>query len=309
MPLALGQNYLHADFCFGQSQCLLSDLGAAGTYGFSILGLQGANIQLIAVALQVNGNVGIGVNGLMHLSGGATLQSTLYADPSATVQIDGGSSFAGGTIRISFTAIQRGALAFSASAALLPPTQTFSQIQTATTIVGNGGQNVIAVNGQIHLSGGQNPTISGGPNDTFIFNCAQGFQLDGGANVILNGASPNNLLFNFPGTGQQVQTSGKANTAGIFLAPNEAIQINGAFTTACSFPEACSRSSRILSSTRSRPARRPGRPGWHHRRSACLKLMGVTVGVCRKTDDAIAANQFSMTSGNERRFRGSELPV
>ncbi len=227
VDLALGQNFLDADFCFGQSQCLLSQLGAAGTYGFAILGLQGANIQLSSGPLQVNGNVGIGVNGLMHLSGGATLQSTLYADPSATVQIDGGSSFVGGTMRISFTAIQSGALALSASAALLPPTQTFSQIQTATTIVGNGGQNVIAVNGQIHLSGGQNLTISGGPNDTFIFNCAQGLQLDGGANIILNGVSPNTVLFNFPGTGQQVQTSGKANTAGIFLAPNEAIQING----------------------------------------------------------------------------------
>ena len=225
--LGLGGSYLNADFCFGEPVCLLSQLGAAGSYGFSILGLQGANIQLSSGPLKVNGNVGIGANGLIHLSGGATLQSTLYADPTASVQIDGGSGFAGGINRITFTAIQSDALALSASAALLTPTQTFSQIQTATTIVGNGGQNVIAVNGQVHLSSGQNLTISGGPNDTFIFNIAQGFQLDGGASVILNGVSPTNVLFNFPGTGQQVQTSGQANTGGIFLAPSEAIQING----------------------------------------------------------------------------------
>jgi hypothetical protein len=208
----------------------LSELGVAGSYGFSILGLQGANIQLSSGPLQVNGNVGIGSMGLVHLSGGATLLGALYADPLATILVDGGSAFGGGTNIISFAAIQNAAIAENTAAALLTPTQTFPNgIQTATTIIGNGGQNVIAVNGQLHLSSGQNLTISGGPSDTFIFNFAQGagFQLDGGASIILNGVSPNNVLFNFPGTGQQIQTSGNAHTAGIFLAPYESIQING----------------------------------------------------------------------------------
>ena len=59
--------------------CLLSSLGPAGAFG--ILGLQGATIQLSSGPLQVNANVGIGANGNIHLSGGATLQSILYADP------------------------------------------------------------------------------------------------------------------------------------------------------------------------------------------------------------------------------------
>ena len=207
-----------------RSLCLLSAFGPAGAFG--ILGLQGSTIQLSSGPLQVNANVGIGANGNIHLSGGATLQSILYADNSATVQIDGGSAFHGGVIRTSFAAIQAAAIAEATSAASLPATQTYGNVTNALNIIGNGGQNVIDINGQLHLSGGNQLTISGGANDTFIINITQGFQLDGGANVVLSGVSPNQVLFNFIGN-QQVQTSGKANTAGIFLAPNANIQING----------------------------------------------------------------------------------
>ena len=108
----------------------------------------------------------------------------------------------------------------------LPPTQTFNSITSSQTIVGNGGQNVILVTQLIHLSGG-NLIISGGSSDTFIFNVTQGLQLDGGANIVLQGVPASNVLFNFPGSGDQIQTSGNAQTAGIYLAPNRVIQING----------------------------------------------------------------------------------
>jgi hypothetical protein len=67
----------------------------------------------------------------------------------------------------------------------------------------------------------------GGPSDTFIINAPGGLQLSGGSQIILSGVSPSKVLFNFPGAGQQVQTSGNANTAGIFLAPIRQMQING----------------------------------------------------------------------------------
>jgi hypothetical protein len=174
----------------------------------------------------MNGNLGIGINGLFHLSGGATLNAALYADPSAQVQIDSGSSLSFGTVVQSMSPLQTAAMNLSNSAAALSPTQTFSQIISATTIAGNGGQNVISVTGTFHLSGA-NLTISGGPSDTFIFSAANGLQLDGGANIVLSGISPIQVLFNFPGSSGQVQTSGNANTAGIFLAPHLPMQING----------------------------------------------------------------------------------
>ena len=116
----------------------------------------------------------------------------------------------------SFTAIDNAAAALAAIAEGLTPTQAFSQIQKNTTITGNGGQNVISVTGNFHLSGGQNLVISGGPKDTFYINVYQGLQLDGGANIALSGVPPSQVLFNFIGT-QQLQTSGNANTAGIYL--------------------------------------------------------------------------------------------
>jgi hypothetical protein len=195
---------------------------------FAAIGLEGSNFQLSSGPLQVNGDLGTGVNALFHLSGGATLNSTLYADPSAQVQIDGGSGVGGGTVTESLSPLQTAAINLSNSAAALSPTQTFSQITSATTITGNGGQNVISVTGTFHLSGGFNLTIKGGSKDTFIFNAPNGLQLDGGSNIVLSGVSPNQVLFNFPSGGSgQVQTSGQANTAGIFLAPYMQMQING----------------------------------------------------------------------------------
>ncbi len=202
--------------------CLTSQLGAAA--GFSVLGLQGANIQL-GGQLQIAGNVGIGVNGQINVSSGDSFPGTLFADPSAKVTISKGSGFAGGVVTQSMTAIQSAAMAEATLVGSLSPTQTLSQIQSAVTITGNGGQNVILVNGSVNLSRNQNLTISGGANDTFIFNITGGFDLNG-ANIVLKGISPDQVLFYFPGSGNQIQIN-NGNTAGIFLAPQRNISIMG----------------------------------------------------------------------------------
>ena len=177
--------------------------------------------------MRIHGNVGIGQSGNFNFSGGGEVCGTLDADPTAQVNISGGgTTITCGTVQMSMSSIQNAALAESNAAAALTPTQTFNQIVSSQTIVGNGGQNVILVTQLIHLSGG-NLIISGGSSDTFIFNVTQGLQLDGGANIVLQGVPPSNVLFNFPGSGDQIQTSGNAQTAGIYLAPNRVIQING----------------------------------------------------------------------------------
>jgi hypothetical protein len=208
--------------------CLSSSINNAISPGasFAAIGLQGSQFSLSSGPLNVTGNLAIGANGNFHLSGGATVNGTLFADPTATVQIDGGSAMSGGTIKESMAAAQTAAINLSNSAAALAPTKTFSSITNTTTITGNGGQNVILVTGTFQLSGG-NLTIVGGPTDTFIINAPGGLQLSGGSQIILSGVSPTQVLFNFPGTGNQVQTSGNANTAGIFLAPSRQMQING----------------------------------------------------------------------------------
>ena len=204
---------------------ICSTLGPAS--GFAVLGLQGSIINLSSGPLRIHDNVGIGQSGNFNFSGGGEVCDTLDADPTAQVNISGGgTTITCGTVQMSMSSIQNAALAESNAAAALTPTQTFNQIVSSQTIVGNGGQNVILVTQLIHLSGG-NLIISGKSLDTFIFNVTQGLQLDGGANIVLQGVPPSNVLFNFPGSGDQIQTSGNAQTAGIYLAPNRVIQING----------------------------------------------------------------------------------
>src|ERR1017187_6785291 len=199
--------------------CLTSQLGPAGN--FSVLGLY---IDLDG-NLQIGGNVGIGTNGKIDVADHDQFPGTLFADPTANISFGYHSGFTGGVTTESFTAIQNAVMAEAAFVASLTPTQTFSQITSAITITGNGGQNVIQVNGPVNLSNGHNLTISGGPNDTFFFNISGGFFLNG-ANVVLNGVTANQVMFFFPGSGDPIQVS-NGNTNGIFLALQRTITIQG----------------------------------------------------------------------------------
>lgn len=229
------------------NSCLLPDLGAAAS--FSILGLDNAKVN-IQTSVNDSGTVGIGAGGTLHVQGNSALKATsVLQDPTATVQIDKGASLTPMPTSGSFSSIQSAALAANAFFAGLTPTQTFSApINSGLTLTGNGGQNVIAVNGQVNLNNSGNLTISGGPGDFFVFNIAAGqnFQLQNGSSIVLNGISPSQVVFNFlgnsstpappgpgpapgPGGNLQVQSGpqGASNTAGIFLDPSGQINIQG----------------------------------------------------------------------------------
>jgi hypothetical protein len=218
----------------GPPQPLLIEVKVPGvsvctSLNYAVLGLQGSNIQLSSGPLRITGNIGIGPDGQFNFSGGGIVTGVLYADPSAQINISGGgTTITGGITTMSMSAVDSAAAAEAAFVASLSPTQTFSSITSALTITGNGGQNVIDVTGNFHLSGGQNLTISGGASDTFYFNVPGGLQLDGNSNILLSGISPSQVVFYFPGSGGwAMQTSGNAQTSGIYLAPNGGFNING----------------------------------------------------------------------------------
>jgi hypothetical protein len=103
-----------------------------------VLGLQGSTINLSSGPLRITGNVGIGQNGIFNFSGGGQVNGGLDADNTAQVNISGGgTTVTGGIVRMSMASIQNAALAESNAAASLTPTQTFNQITSAQTIVGN----------------------------------------------------------------------------------------------------------------------------------------------------------------------------
>jgi len=217
------------------------DLGAAS--GYAVLGLAGSSDQLSSGPLQINGNVGVASGATLGFSSG-TVTGLIDTSALSNVALSGGTTFVNGSACPSAAtcagvSVAPGALASAQSAATAlamtaatassSPTQSFTSITGPQTITGNGGMNVIDVTGSagIHLSGGA-LTISGNSADTFIIDVPSGIQLSGGADIVLSGVNPNQVLFYVPGSASNiVQTSGNADTAGIFLAPNGGIQING----------------------------------------------------------------------------------
>jgi hypothetical protein len=216
----------------GNARLSRADLGPAASY--SVLGFNGANvtINISSGPLMINGNVGVGNNSTLNFSSG-TINGNVDLAASATLNKSGGTTFINGSTNkpVDFGSINTAVNNEVTFLNGLAPTQTLgSGIQNPTTITGNGGQNVISVGGNngVHLSGGA-LTLSGGPSDTFIFQITSGnFALSGDTNIVLSGGvTPNHVFWDIEGSGGQVQTSGNSNTAGIFIAPSEQIQING----------------------------------------------------------------------------------
>jgi len=201
-----------------------SILGSASDY--SVLGINGAITNLSSGPLRINGNVGEGDNSQLNFSGGGQIIGEVDYASSATLNT-GGNTISGGTHQTNFSPIEQSVQNLVNYANSLSPTQTFSSITSPMTLVGDGGQNVISITNDIHLSGG-NLTLSGSASDVFIFQIKGTMELSGNTDIILTGGlTPNNVVWDFIGSGSQFQTSGQSDTAGIFLAPQRVINING----------------------------------------------------------------------------------
>jgi hypothetical protein len=175
---------------------ILGQLGEAGKYAvFSLTGTAQDDSKVT-----INGDVGVGPNGSASVGAPSTINGTLYKDPTATVT--GPGLITGGIVTTSLQQGVNDAIAASTFFDGLAATQTFTSISTATTIAGNGGNNIIDLSGGITLGGTNNLTLSGNANDRFIFNISGGLGLTGSASVVLTGGVvAQNVVFNFIGTG------------------------------------------------------------------------------------------------------------
>ena len=198
---------------------------------FAILGLKGANLIISEGATKIIGDVGAGPmdTGTLLKS---TVQGNLFIDPTATLDIHSDFKVTGNVTSKDLSPEVADALAASACAANLPTTQSLGNITTETTITGNGGLNVIAVESVDIVK--QTLTISGGPNDIFIFNVAGDFIFNGSQMVLSGGVMANHILWNFPTAGSDILFFKPVAVAnGTFLAPLRSYiqdhgQLNGA---------------------------------------------------------------------------------
>lgn len=203
---------------------LISLLGPAGDY--AVLGINGAITNLSSGPLRIYGNVGEGDSSQLNFSGGGQIVGRVDYAPSATLNT-GGNIITGGTHQMSFSPVQQAVQNMVNFANSLSATQSFSSITSPMTLTSTASQNVISIANDIHLSGG-NLTLSGSASDVFIFKISGTMELSGNTNIILTGGlTADNVLWDFIGSGSQFQTSGQSRTAGIFLAPDRVINING----------------------------------------------------------------------------------
>jgi hypothetical protein len=201
---------------------VIPDLGQASNYAAAGDSFSSVNISNDA---RVQGNVAAGMGSQVTVAGVAwvsgylalgTYPQSLTITPNA--QVDGGTWYRPVEDELD------DAWSASAAASALVPTQIFGDIHLAShslTITGTGGLNVISIHSL--ECDGQPLILSGGPQDTFIFNIPTKVHL-WGQNIELAGSlTPGQVLFNLTVTGAALDLWGPA--CGTFLAPNGGIGI------------------------------------------------------------------------------------
>jgi uncharacterized repeat protein (TIGR01451 family)/choice-of-anchor A domain-containing protein len=204
-------------------------LGTAGSY--SVLGLK--NTQLTNTQAAITGTEGVSQGGSLNKGTASSISGNVYQYTSGQVT---GPGTVGGSIITNATLLAQNdtdALSASAAAAALAATQTFAAINgpNSVTVTGNGGLNVIDINGNINLNNAS-LILSGTTSDVFIVNVTGTATFAGmGGLMLAGGVTPNHVLYNFTGTGAAGNvTSGASNVLyGTLLGPGATFNLAGSF--------------------------------------------------------------------------------
>jgi hypothetical protein len=208
----------------GPSQCqagVIPDLGTAANYG--VLGLENTSINNSLVT--INGNEGVSQGGSLVNMAPSTITGNVYEF--ATGQYSGPGHLGGSVITNPSLLTQNDTDALNAStaAAALAPTQTLSGVGSPTVVNGNGGLNVIDVNGNITNS----LTLNGTSSDFFVVNVTGNVALGGSSVLGLSGGvTAANVLYNFIGS-DTVATHVGNTLNGTLLGPNTSFNLDGTF--------------------------------------------------------------------------------
>jgi hypothetical protein len=196
-------------------------LGAAGNFG--VLGLANTSITN-NLFVTVNGNEGVSQGGRLSNLLLTTVIGSAYEQ--AAGQYAGLARPNGGVIVNAglLTQADADAANMAAQAKALPATQTFGSVGSPTTVIGNGGLNVIDINGTITAS----LSLSGGANDTFVVNVSGTVNFSAGANLgLAGGLTADHVLYNFTGSGGTIATASGSVLNGTLLAPAYSFSLGG----------------------------------------------------------------------------------
>jgi Carboxypeptidase regulatory-like domain len=199
-----------------------ASLGAAGQ--FAVLGLERTQVNNLAAAIA--GNEGVSKGGELWNLSPSSISGNVTEFASKEYS---GQGKLGGTVTVDsavMTQADSDALSTATSAAALAPTQTFGTITKSTTVTGNGGLNVIAINGNIENS----LTLTGTASDVFVVNVTGNVDLFGRETLsVAGGVTPDHVLYNFTGSKGSVTILTAGNVSGTLLAPHDDLMLDGTF--------------------------------------------------------------------------------
>jgi hypothetical protein len=210
-----GVSPVRADF-------ISSNLGSAGPSNFALLTLSGTTDIALNGPGTTFGNVGISSPGNLQLNStnnapvsNTAIVGNLYLGNTATVNNPAQVSGSIFTNQNAFLAqANTDAINASKAFAALPSTAgTPTAINGNTTINGGPGITVANVSG-INLGNGQTLTLNGPAGSQFIIN-SPNMVLNSGKINLTGGVTPNDVVFNLTGTGNNLQTSGGLNNESV----------------------------------------------------------------------------------------------
>jgi hypothetical protein len=192
--------------------------------GYSVLGLNGTSINNSLVT--INGNEGVSQGGSLTNMAPSTVNGNVYQYMAG--QYSGPGSVTGSIITdpTRLTQSDADARTASAQAAALTPTMTLGSVTSNMTINGNGGLNVIDINGNIT----GNLTLNGSANDVFIVNVTGTVTLGGSTMLgVSGGVTAEHVLYNFTGSSGTISSHVGNTFYGTLLAPNYSFNLDGNF--------------------------------------------------------------------------------
>ncbi len=200
-------------------------LGTANNY--SVLGLNNTTITNSLVTIY--GNEGVSQGGSLSNMAPSTITGNVYEYASGQYS---GPGKLGGSVIVNSTLLAQNdtdALNASTTAKALTATQTFGSITSATTVTGNGGLNVIDINGNINLNNAS-LILSGSASDVIIVNVTGTASFVGtGGLSLAGGVTPNHVLYNFTGSSGTIASHVGNVFYGTLLAPTYSFNLDGSF--------------------------------------------------------------------------------
>ena len=186
----------------GASAAHAAPFPTLGAAAFTVLDINGGNLDINnANGITTNpGKVGIGPNVSSTLQK-ATITGNVTVDPTDTYSPSADFIVTGTTTTQSLVQAQTDANNASAAFDALTPTVTFTGNHTTLApITGNGGVNVIDINGDLNLNG-TTIDLHGGANDIFVFNITGTLSYSNSQMILDSGITASHIIFNLVGTG------------------------------------------------------------------------------------------------------------